>query len=106
MMRRLHLFEFNDQPWYPEAFRQAETGYLALAYRLLRALPHRWAEKILTVLCQDEPSEVVDLCSGSGGPVPLIIEELVKLGYNVRATLTDLYPHPKSVSNPRITWLA
>jgi hypothetical protein len=38
--------------------------------------------------------------------MPLIIEELVEFGYNVRATLTDLYPHPKSGSNPRITWSA
>jgi hypothetical protein len=106
MMRRLHLFEFSDQPWFPEALRQGETAYLAMAYRLFRALPHLWAEKILTVLRQDEPSEILDLCSGSGGPMPLVIEELVKLGYNVRATLTDLYPHPKSASNPRITWLA
>lgn len=103
-MRRLHLFEFADQRWYPEVLRHAGTAYLAMAYRLFRALPQRWAQKISPVLRRDERSEILDLCSGSGGPMPLIIQELVRLGYDVRATLTDLYPHPKSGSNPRITW--
>jgi hypothetical protein len=104
MMRRLHLFECADQPWFPEVLRDGGTAYLAMAYRLFRVLPRRWAEKISTVLRRDQRSEILDLCSGSGGPMPLIIEDLVKLGYNVRATLTDLYPHPKSGSNPRIAW--
>jgi hypothetical protein len=105
-MRRLHLFEFSDQWWFPEALRHGVTAYLATVYRLSRPLPQRWAEKISTVLLQDERSEILDLCSGSGGPITLIIQELVKRGYNVQATLTDLYPHPKSASNPRITWWA
>src|SRR5262249_12692999 len=104
IMRRLHLFEFADQPWFPEVLRNGGTAYLATVYRLSRVLPLRRAPNVSTALRQDEPSEILDLCSGSGGPMPLIIEELVKLGYNVRATLTDLYPHPKSGSNPRITW--
>jgi hypothetical protein len=106
MMRRLHLFEFTDQRWFPEVLRHGVTAYIATVYRLSRELPQRWAEKISTVLPQDERSEILDLCSGSGGPMPRIIQELVKLGYNVRATLTDLYPHPKFGSNPRITWTA
>ena len=104
MRRRLHLFEFADQPWFPKVLRNGETAYLATVYRFF--LPRRWVEKVSKVVCQDECSEILDLCSGSGGPMPLIIDELVKLGYNVRATLTDLYPHPKSGSNPRITWSA
>ena len=105
-MRRLHLFELTDQPWFPEVLRNGETSYLATVYRFFTVLPRRWVEKVSTVLRQNECSEILDLCSGSGGPMPIIIEELVKLGYNVRATLTDLYPHPKSGSNPRITWSA
>lgn len=30
---RLHLFEFNDQPWLPTVFRNALTAYLNVAYR-------------------------------------------------------------------------
>jgi len=103
-MRRVHLFEFGDQPWYPEVLRRAGTAYLATVYRLSRELPRCWAEKVATVLRQNDRAEILDLCSGSGGPMPLVIEELVKAGYDARATLTDLYPHPKSASGPRITW--
>src|SRR5437879_1164973 len=104
-MRRLHLFEFGDQPWFPQLLRDAETAYLAVAYRLL-PLGRLWAEKISTVLHAGEPAEILDLCSGSGGAMPSIVKELEARGYDVRATLTDLYPNPKSTSHPRISYLA
>ena len=37
--------------------------------------------------------------------MPLIIEELSKQGYDVRARLTNLYPPPKSSFQARIEWL-
>jgi hypothetical protein len=104
-MRRLHLFEFGDQQWFPQVFRDAETAYLAVVYRLL-PLARRWAEKISTVLDPGEPVEILDLCSGSGGPMPLIIAELEACGHEARARLTDLYPNLQSVSHPHIVWLA
>jgi hypothetical protein len=51
-MRRLHLFEFGDQPWFPQTLRDVETAYLATAYRFL-PLPRRWAAKLSTVLRRD-----------------------------------------------------
>lgn len=51
--------------------------------------------------------EILDLCSGSGGPMPLIIEELVKWNYDVRARLSDLYANSNpNLASPRIVWLA
>lgn len=104
-MRRLHLFEFGDQQWFPQVLRDAETAYLTAAYRVWPALARRWAEKISTVLQLGEAAEIVDLCSGSGGAMPQIIKDLLRRNYDVRATLTDLYPTPNSGSDPRITWL-
>jgi hypothetical protein len=103
-VRRLHLFEFGDQSWFPQILRDAETAYLTVAYRFLPALTRLWAEKIATVLHPGEAVEIVDLCSGSGGAMPQIIEELLKRNYDVRASLTDLYPTWNSGSNPRIKW--
>jgi hypothetical protein len=105
-MRRLHLFEFGDQQWFPQLLRDAETAYLATAYRLLPRLVLRWADRISTVLQAGEPVEILDLCSGAGGPMPSIIEELEKRGYRVRVRLSDLYPNPKATSHPRVSWLA
>jgi len=105
-MRRLHLFEFGDQQWFPQFLRDAETAYLATGYRFLPQLPHQWTEKISTVLQPGARAELLDLCSGSGGAMPLIVDELVKRDYDVRAILSDFYPNPESVSHPRIRWLA
>jgi len=105
-MRRLHLFEFGDQHWFPQLLRDAETAYLATSYRLLPLLMRRWAERISTVLHAGEPAEILDLCSGIGGPMPLIIEKLEKLGYQAQVRLSDLYPNPRVTSHPRVVWLA
>jgi hypothetical protein len=105
-MQRLHLFEFGDQQWFPQVLHDAETAYLATSYRFLPPLMRRWAERISTVLHPGEAAEILDLCSGVGGPVPAIVEELEKHGYRVRVTLTDLYPNPKILSHPDIAWLA
>ena len=86
------MFEFGDQRWFPRILRDAETAYLTAAYRFCPGLARQWAEKISTVLHRSEPVEILDLCSGSGGAMPQIIEDLLKWGYDVRASLTDLYP--------------
>jgi len=100
---RWHLFEFGDQPWFPQVLRDAETAYLTVAYRLF-PLPRLWAVKISTVLRHGEPAEILDLCSGSGGAIPSILKELEMLGFEARARLTDLYPNLTPPSHPRILW--
>ena len=104
-MRRLHLFEFGDQQWFPQVLRDAETAYLTAAYRVYPALARQWAEKISTVLHPNAAVEIVDLCAGSGGAMPQIIEYLRQRNHDVRAILTDLYPNPNPGLDPRITWL-
>jgi hypothetical protein len=104
-LRRWHLFEFGDQQWFPQVLRDAETAYLTAAYRVYPALARQWAEKISTVLHPNAAVEIVDLCAGSGGPMPQIIGHLRRRNYDVRAILTDLYPNPNSGVDPRITWL-
>ena len=101
-----HLFEFGDQEWFPQVLRDTETAYLATCYRLLPRLVARWAELISTALPAGEPAEILDLCSGAGGPIPSILEELEQRGYRAWARLTDLYPNPKAASHPRVAWLA
>jgi hypothetical protein len=105
-MRRVHLFEFTDLEWFPQVLRDAETAYLAASYRLLRSLPRAWALVIAPQFTPSEPPEILDLCSGSGGPVPAVIEELEKLGINARARLSDLYPNQAPAQYNRITWIA
>jgi len=104
-MRRLHLFEFGDQPWFPRILREGETAYLVAAYQLV-PLAREWAGIIVSALHPGDGMEILDLCSGSGGAMPLLIDELDKRGCKASATLTDLYPPSKAAAHPRLSWLS
>ena len=87
---RLHIFEWEDQPWFPQLFRNFITDHLVFhASRLfLPVVP-----KISEILKKTGNTNIVDLCSGSGGPLPVLLHECSEaLNSQVTATLTDLYP--------------
>lgn len=94
-MRRIHLFEFTDQPWYPQTFRRIQTDYLQFVANLgaghqnliplfARAMQHAGTDEIL------------DLCSGGTGPWMRLQEQLKRAGLSVTIKLTDKYPDPQS----------
>ncbi len=92
-VRRLHLFEFNDQPWVPAWLREFETEYLHTV--LLLAKPFdRLAPKLAATLRRCGTHEILDLCSGGGGPLPTLLERLAgDHGLECRASLSDLLPN-------------
>jgi len=92
-MPRFQLFEFEDQPWIPRPVRQAMQSYLATAYRHT-SLPQCWAECLAPLMKANRMNTLVDLASGAGGPVPLVLDELRRMGFEVTATLTDRFPNP------------
>jgi hypothetical protein len=89
---RVHLFEWEDQAWFPASLRAAMTSYLATAYRIT-PLPKHWANCLSKLMSRDEVTEIVDLGSGSGGPVGRVVKELAERGFKACVTLTDLYPN-------------
>ena len=93
-MRRLHLFEFEDQSWFPASLRNAMTAYLECTYSVT-PFPNAWAERMAPLLQSDDATPLVDLGSGSGGPVALVLAALAERGLRARAVLTDLYPPAK-----------
>src|SRR4029079_821318 len=91
-MRRPHLLELEDQPWFPAAIRDLATDYLQFiqsTFRLDRAM----APLVRRALDDTGIRRIVDLCSGGSGPLGLLVTELAAGGMEVRATLTDLYPN-------------
>jgi hypothetical protein len=91
-MRRLHLLELEDQPWFPRIVRDLATDYLQFIqtkFRLDRAM----APLVKRALAEGHTAQVVDLCSGGSGPLLLLVKDLAADGVPVRATLTDLYPN-------------
>lgn len=95
-MLKLPLVELNDQPWMPALFRDFITDHL------------RYLEKQAGMLAPVCPliarsmraigqTQIVDLCSGAGGPLPDLIENLRRnFNFTPTVTLTDRYPNRKA----------
>ena len=79
---RLHLFEFNDQPWFPASWRACGLAYLAKLSDWIGA-----ADAMAPFLQRVVGDRIVDLCSGQRGPAVRLGELL-----NVPVTLTDKFP--------------
>ena len=108
-MNRVHLFEFEDQPWFPRILRDAGTAFLELASRVA-GHSASLAPKLEQTLAAAGEKRIVDLCSGGAGPVAEIVDVLARRGTEVHALLTDFYPNEGSLarvcarSAGRITW--
>ncbi len=89
---RLQLFELLDLAWFPHAIRDLATDYLH--FMETRFTLHEPVVPLLRAMLEEsKTSEVVDLCSGGGGPILAVYESLVARGTCVRITLTDKYPN-------------
>lgn len=92
-MKRIHLFEFEDFSWFPRFLRKCLTRYIQAIHRLLNT-DQTLAELLVKVLPKRTQPQIIDLCSGSGGPMPDVLKIIRKqVGLeNTRLLLTDLYP--------------
>jgi hypothetical protein len=108
MLPRLALPELADQPWWPQWARDAMTGYLHAI--IVRARPYALVVPQLALLLRETTSrEIVDLCSGAGGPWPDLQVALGEAGAPVSVTCTDLLPNQAAAtrvgSSPRLRYL-
>ncbi len=96
-MRKYHLVELMDLPGWPAVFRDGATDYLETAVRLTNPyaviLP-----KLASALKQCQASQVLDLCSGAGGPWATLRMQLDEPRPEV--LLTDFYPNPTGAKLP------
>lgn len=88
-MRRLHLVELEDLPWFPAPIRDGATAFLAFAGRLGGFAPPL-ARRLEDALRRTGAKRIVDLCSGAAGPM---VHVLKRLPGGVPVVLTDLYPN-------------
>jgi hypothetical protein len=92
---RLQLFELEDLTWFPQTIRNLVTDYLQ--FMDTRFSLHKPAVPVLrTMLENSKTSCVVDLCSGGGGPILSLYEELISDHDQIQFTLTDKYPNIKA----------
>ena len=91
-MRRLHLIELEDQPWFPATVRDLATDYLQFVQERFR-LDRAMTPVVRRALDEGKTTEIVDLCSGGSGPLLGLVRDLAAEGRPVHATLTDLFPN-------------
>ncbi|MCP5101907.1 MAG: hypothetical protein GY950_00945 [bacterium] len=91
-IKRRHLFEFSDLPWWPKVFRRILTDFLQTVYHLVRPF-NRKLDLITAAVEASGSNRIVDLCSGSGGPWPGMVSEIeARTGKQYEVLLTDKYP--------------
>ena len=93
-MPRVHLFEFEDQTWFPAPVREAMTDFLSFMSGLADAPFKGFVERLNLAMLETGDDRLIDLASGAGGPAITIARLLrAKRDAKVTVTLTDLYPN-------------
>lgn len=89
-MKRLHLFEIEDQAWCPTLIRDCVTDYLehgVIATDAYKPIAERLAKAVTRV----KANRIVDLCSGGGGPWLRMQQAIAAHSPEVEIYLTDLH---------------
>jgi hypothetical protein len=85
----LHLFEFEDQPWFPSILRDYQTDFLGFVSEITRIyLP---AEGTLSELKGTNPGTVMDIASGNGRAAIGATGSLRQRGWKL--LLSDKFPY-------------
>ncbi len=91
-MRRRHLLEIHEQPWCPAAIRNGATDCL----RIIATVGQQYTyvlPQFQAALAATKSTQIIDLCSGSGGPWTALYRHLHPVaGEPLQIILTDLYP--------------
>jgi hypothetical protein len=87
-MARVHAPELEDEPWFPRPLRDSLTAFLRVSSEKLGVFEAA-GPVLKEVIERSKAKRVVDLCSGGGGPLLSILDDLPA----VEAVLTDLYPN-------------
>lgn len=93
MLRRRHLIEIHEQPWCPRSLRDAVTDAVAFFTSVGRPFDVV-KEQLIEAIKESGADQVVDLCSGAGGPWLELAEALEGSGASV--VLTDLHPNAEA----------
>jgi hypothetical protein len=94
-MKRIHLFEFEDQSWFPGFLRNYMTDFL----QFLSNKTPMWkpvAPLLAKLLANSGSAKIVDLASGGGGGLLRINQDLLKHRPDTTIVLTDLYPNQQA----------
>ena len=94
-MKRRHLFEFEDLPWFPRFIRNYGTDFLQFIANKMDV--YKEAIPVLQKgLKKSGQKKIIDLAAGGGGGWEKIIPRLKEQFPDLQITLTDFYPNTKA----------
>jgi len=98
-MKRVHVFEFEDAPWFPAWLRESMTRVIVVLCRVI-GVTDALAVLVHRVLEQQRVDRIVDLGSGAGGVMPAVLERVRANATMANASLllTDLYPNQAAIA--------
>jgi hypothetical protein len=93
-MKRIQLFEFEDFKRFPNWLRICLTRMMNVMHNILHT-----ADEMSDLVCRGlaftQNNTIIDLCSGSGGPMPKVLG-ILREKYDVKnpqLIMTDLFPN-------------
>ena len=95
-MKRLQLFEFEDFSWFPDFVRSPMTRLLQAMNKLM-GMDEAIAILLNKVIEDSGIKTIVDLGSGSGGVMPLVLNQLQKTVEGTQLILTDIHPSKEAI---------
>lgn len=93
MKHSKYLFEFEDLTWFPHIIRESMTDYLRYVLTALRFY-QPITPLIVETLLRANTNQIIDLCSGGGGAIEQIIDNLNQSdNREIKIMLTDKFPN-------------
>lgn len=93
-MRRLHLFEIEDQDWCPASLRDAATDFLQFLLRLSNSYAVI-VPRLEAALAACGTNRIIDLAAGGSGPWPRLLPRLLTGDPSLQVYLTDKFPNDR-----------
>lgn len=91
-MGRIHLFEFEDQNWFPKFLRNYGTDFLQFLSNKTKMY-----KPIISIIEKgikaSSNNQIIDLGSGGGGGLIWLNEQLRTTNPNLKILLTDYFPN-------------
>lgn len=99
-MKRIQLFELEDQSWFPDWMRSAITKLIKVLLKMT-GLADAATILVKSKLKELKTEKLVDLGSGAGGVMIDVYQQLKKDDEfnNIQLMLTDLYPNKSVIQN-------
>ena len=90
------MVEFEDFSWFPAVFRDGATDYLSMVSNTFN-IDSVFTDALEKLIQNSQQKNIIDLCSGAGGPMPQIIKRLQSKKIKTEVLLTDKFPNQKQL---------